>query len=92
MARPDPTLGAPATSRSRLLLAAGLVLLVQGLSLFAPMSVLGGAIQWPDRLGFPPSQRLPLLRDSIALSTTGIQLWFMALGCLFLWRALRRPA
>jgi hypothetical protein len=56
------------------------------------MSVLGGAIQWPDRLGFPPSQRLPLLRDSIALSTTGIQLWFMALGCLFLWRALRRPA
>jgi hypothetical protein len=29
---------------------------------------------------------------SIVLSTTGIQLWFMALGLLFLWRALRRPA
>jgi hypothetical protein len=29
---------------------------------------------------------------SIVLSTTGLQLWFMALGLLFLWRALRRPA
>jgi hypothetical protein len=27
---------------------------------------------------------------SIVLSTTAIQLWFMALGALFLWRALRR--
>jgi hypothetical protein len=29
---------------------------------------------------------------SIVLSTTGIQLWFMALGLLFLWRGLRRAA
>jgi hypothetical protein len=29
---------------------------------------------------------------SIVLSTTGIQLWFMSLGALFLWRGLRRPA
>jgi len=29
---------------------------------------------------------------SIVLSTTGIQLWFMALGLLFLWRGLRREA
>ena len=29
---------------------------------------------------------------SIVLSTTGIQLWFMALGLLFLWRALRKTA
>jgi hypothetical protein len=29
---------------------------------------------------------------SIVLSTTGLQLWFMALGLLFLWRALRRRA
>jgi len=28
---------------------------------------------------------------SIVLSTTAIQLWFMALGLLFLWRAWRRP-
>jgi hypothetical protein len=27
---------------------------------------------------------------SIVLSTTGIQLWFMALGLLFLWRGVRR--
>jgi hypothetical protein len=26
------------------------------------------------------------------VSTTGLQLWFMALGLLFLWRALRKPA
>jgi hypothetical protein len=29
---------------------------------------------------------------SIVVSTTGLQLWFMALGLLFLWRALRKPA
>ena len=29
---------------------------------------------------------------SIVLSTTGIQLWFLALGVLFLWRALRKTA
>ncbi|MFN5155059.1 MAG: hypothetical protein ACK5IH_02125, partial [Betaproteobacteria bacterium] len=29
---------------------------------------------------------------SIVISTTGIQLWFLALGLLLLWRALRRPA
>ena len=29
---------------------------------------------------------------SIVVSTTSIQLWFMALGLLFLWRALRRSA
>jgi hypothetical protein len=29
---------------------------------------------------------------SIVVSTTGIQLWFMAMGLLFIWRALRRTA
>ncbi len=29
---------------------------------------------------------------SIALSTAGIQLWFLALAALFLWRVLRRQA
>ena len=29
---------------------------------------------------------------SIVLSTTAIQLWFMTLGFLFLWRAWRSPA
>ena len=53
-----------ATSRS-LLLAAGLVLLVQGFSLFAPMAVLGNAIQWPDSLDYPPAKMLPLLRAQL---------------------------
>ena len=54
-----------ATPSRGLLLAAGLVLLVQGFSLFAPMAVLGAAIQWPDSLDYPPSKMLPLLREQL---------------------------
>ncbi len=87
MAQPDSTLGAPTTSR-KLLLAAGLVLLVQGFSLFAPMAVLGGAIQWPDSLDFPPSQMLPLLREQLGAVRLGYGLYlgysllFLATGVL----------
>jgi hypothetical protein len=106
------------TSRA-LLLTAGVVLLVHGLSLFAPMVVLGVAIfaaiwaiassililrdrqlpRWAGVTGLIAGGlvALPALEVfgitppvSIVLSTTGIQLWFMALGLLFLWRALRR--
>ena len=83
------------TSRS-LLLAAGLVLLVQGFSLFAPMAVLGGAIQWPDSLDYPPSQMLPLLReklDSVRLGYglyLGYSLLFLVTGVLTV-RVAARP-
>ena len=64
MATRDSSSGESTAPRS-LLLAAGMVLLAQGLIIFAPMAVLGGAIQWPDSLDFPPSQMLPLLREQI---------------------------
>ena len=64
-------------------LAAGLVLLVQGLSIFAPMAVLGGAIQWPDSLDFPPAQVLPLLRDQLSAVRLGYGL-YLGYSVLFL--------
>ena len=57
--------GANVPAPRSVLLASGFVLLVQGLSLFAPMAVLGSAIQWPDSLDFAPAQMLPLLREQI---------------------------
>ncbi|MCZ8115433.1 MAG: DUF4386 family protein [Silanimonas sp.] len=62
---------------------AGLVLLVQGLSIFAPMAVLGGAIQWPDSLDFPPSQMLPLLREQLDAVRLGYGL-YLGYSLLFL--------
>ena len=64
MEQRDPSSNDHTTSR-RLFLAAGLVLLVQGFSLFAPMAVLGSAIQWPDSLDYPPAKMLPLLREQL---------------------------
>ena len=70
------------TSRS-LLLAAGLVLLVQGFSLFAPMAVLGNAIQWPDSLDYAPSKMLPLLREQLDAVRLGYGL-YLGYSLLFL--------
>lgn len=78
----DPSSADAAPSRS-LLLAAGLVLLVQGLSIFAPMAVLGGAIQWPDSLDYPPSRMLPLLREQLDAVRLGYGL-YLGYSLLFL--------
>ena len=78
----DPSSTDAAPSRS-LLLAAGLVLLVQGLSIFAPMAVLGGAIQWPDSLDYPPSRMLPLLREQLDAVRLGYGL-YLGYSLLFL--------
>lgn len=67
----------------RLLLVAGLVLLVQGFSLFAPMAVLGSAIQWPDSLDYPPAKMLPLLREQIDAVRLGYGL-YLGYSLLFL--------
>ena len=66
-----------------LLLVAGLVLLVQGFSLFAPMVVLGNAIQWPDSLDFPPAKMLPLLREQLDAVRLGYGL-YLGYSLLFL--------
>lgn len=82
MVRPDVPHGDTTTSRG-LLLAVGLVLLVQGLGLFAPMAVLGAAIQWPDSLDFPPAQMLPLLREQLGDVRLGYGL-YLGYSLLFL--------
>ena len=64
-------------------LVAGLVLLLQGFSLFAPMAVLGGAIQWPDSLDYAPAQMLPLLREQLDAVRLGYGL-YLGYSLLFL--------
>ena len=78
----DPS-SADATPSRSLLLSAGLVLLAQGLGLFAPMAVLGGAIQWPDSLDYPPSRMLPLLREQLDAVRVGYGL-YLGYSLLFL--------
>lgn len=70
------------TSRP-LWLVAGLVLLLQGFGLFAPMAVLGGAIQWPDSLDYAPAQMLPLLREQLGAVQLGYGL-YLGYSLLFL--------
>ena len=70
------------TSRP-LWLVAGLVLLLQGFGLFAPMAVLGGAIQWPDSLDYAPAQMLPLLREQLDAVRLGYGL-YLGYSLLFL--------
>lgn len=64
-------------------LMAGLILLLQGFGLFAPMAVLGGAIQWPDSLDFPPAQMLPLLLKELDAVQMGYGL-YLGYSLLFL--------
>jgi hypothetical protein len=75
--------GAENTRARGLFLAAGLVLLLQGFSLFAPMAVLGSAIQWPDSLDFAPAKMLPLLREQLDAVRLGYGL-YLAYSLLFL--------
>lgn len=64
-------------------LIAGGVLLVQGFSIFAPMAVLGGAIQWPDSLDYAPARMLPLLLEEIDAVRLGYGL-YLGYSLLFL--------
>ncbi len=74
----------PDTPPSRTLwLIAGIVLLLQGFSIFAPMAVLGGAIQWPDSLDYPPARMLPLLLEQIDAVRLGYGL-YLGYSLLFL--------
>ncbi|MFN7598975.1 MAG: DUF4386 family protein [Cereibacter sp.] len=67
---------------------AGIVLLIQGLSIFAPMVILGGAIQWPESLDYPAAKMLPLLLEQLAAVRLGYGLYlgysllFLATGVL----------
>jgi hypothetical protein len=72
MSSPDTPSAPPART---LWLIAGIVLLLQGFSIFAPMAVLGGAIQWPDSLDYPPARMLPLLLEEIDAVRLGYGLY-----------------
>ena len=67
---------------------AGIVLLLQGFGIFAPMAVLGGAIQWPESLDYPAAKMLPLLLEQLAAVRLGYGLYlgysllFLATGVL----------
>lgn len=77
------TPGGDATQPRSLLIAAGIVLLLQGFSLFAPMAVLGSAIEWPDSLDYPPAKMLPLLREQLEAVQLGYGL-YLGYSLLFL--------
>ena len=77
---PSPSSSAP----SRLpYLVAAFVLLLQGFSNFAPMAVLGGAIQWPDSLDYAPARMLPLLLEQLDAVRLGYGL-YLGYSLLFL--------
>jgi Domain of unknown function (DUF4386) len=41
----------------------GILLIIQALLIFAPLSILGASIDWPSSLDFPASQILPLIHS-----------------------------
>ncbi|MFN8874729.1 MAG: DUF4386 family protein [Brevundimonas sp.] len=77
-----PSRSSSAPSRLPYLVAA-FVLLLQGFSIFAPMAVLGGAIQWPDSLDYAPARMLPLLLEQLDAVRLGYGL-YLGYSLLFL--------
>lgn len=77
-----PSRSSSAPSRLPYLVAA-FVLLIQGFSIFAPMAVLGGAIQWPDSLDYAPARMLPLLLEQLDAVRLGYGL-YLGYSLLFL--------
>lgn len=53
----------------------GLLLLFQAFFLFAPMAILGGAIDWPASLDFSAAQTLPLIHEQAAAVKLGYGLY-----------------
>lgn len=78
----SPDASSPAPSRTLWLFAGG-VLLLQGFSIFAPLAVLGAAIQWPDSLDYPPARMLPLLLEQMDAVRLGYGL-YLGYSLLFL--------
>lgn len=77
-----PSRSSSAPSRLPYLVAA-FVLVLQGFSIFAPMAVLGGAIQWPDSLDYAPARMLPLLLEQLDAVRLGYGL-YLGYSLLFL--------
>lgn len=69
-------------SKKSLRLNTGLVLIVESLLLFAPIAILGQAINWPQSLGDPADTMLPLLAQNAAAVRVGY-LIYLAYSILF---------
>jgi hypothetical protein len=78
------------------LLLAGLLVLVQSVLIFAPLTILGEAINWPASLGLPPNEVLPLIREEIDGVRLGYGVYLLysimwaGVGTLVAWLAVRR--
>jgi hypothetical protein len=83
MMSPTPPSHDPLKPSRCLYLIAGFVLLLQAIIIFAPMAVLGGAIQWPDSLDYPPERMLPLLWEQLGAVRLGYGL-YLGYSLLFL--------
>jgi Domain of unknown function (DUF4386) len=77
-------------------IAAGAVTLIQAFLIFAPLTILGAAIDWPASLDLSPAEALPLIAshiDDVRLGY-GIYLFYSILwvitGTLVAWLAVRR--
>lgn len=56
-------------------LSASALLIFQAFFIFTPMAILGGAIDWPASLDFPPEQTLPLIHAEQAAVRLGYGLY-----------------
>jgi hypothetical protein len=74
----------------------GLLVLVQAVLIFVPMVILGGAIDWPASLDFPPSQVLPLVAANLHDVRLGYGVYLIysvmwaVIGTAIAWLAVRR--
>lgn len=75
---------------------AGLLVLVQAVLIFVPMVILGGAIDWPASLDFPPSKVLPLIAANLQDVRLGYGVYLIysvmwaVMGTVIAWLAVRR--
>ncbi|MEH6741542.1 MAG: hypothetical protein V7695_23750, partial [Sulfitobacter sp.] len=52
-------------TRHHILMLIGVLAIVQTMLVLVPQMILGGAIDWPNSLNFPPNEVLPLILSEI---------------------------
>lgn len=73
-----------------------LLVIVQACLIFVPMVILGGAIDWPASLDFPPAQVLPLIAANLQDVRLGYGVYLVysvmwaVMGTAITWLAVRR--
>jgi hypothetical protein len=74
----------------------GLLVLVQVFLIFVPMVIMGGAIDWPASLDFPPGQVVPLIAANLQDVRLGYGVYLVysvmwaVMGTAIAWLAVRR--